>query len=281
MVRVNGADIYTRSVGAGREVVVIHGGPGASHLSLLPALDGLARGLRLRYYDQRGCGESKVAPEAPLGWRHHVEDLEGLLDYWEIERATVIAHSWGALLSLLYAMEYAGRLQRVLLIAPACISSADRRQFLDRLSSRMSDLEIQRKQRELVRSGLRRSNPVAFRRRALELTMAPFLKEPRLPDGLRTYSINHRVREAVWRSLGDYDLTDAVSRLTLDAFIIHGRFDLIPPSSSRQIARSLDARLEFFENSGHMPFFEEYERFLQVARVATCGWARHEGNTAT
>lgn len=265
MVRVNGADIYTRSVGAGREVVVIHGGPGASHLSLLPALDGLARGLRLLYYDQRGCGESNAVPKAPLGWRHHVEDLESLLDHWVIERATVLSHSWGALLSLLHAMEYPGRLQRVLMIAPACISSVERKQFLDRLSSRMSDLETQRRQRELVRSGLRKNDPVSFRRRALELTMAPFLREPRLPKGLRTYSINHRVREAVWRSLGDYDFAEDIAKLTLDAFIIHGRFDLIPQSSSEQIARSLDARLEFFERSGHMPFFEEYERFLRVA----------------
>jgi pimeloyl-ACP methyl ester carboxylesterase len=80
LVRVNNIDLFVRSIGTGPDVVVLHGGPSATHLSLLPAFDRLATGRRLRYYDQRGCGQSRVTPDVPLDWQHYVDDLRELLD---------------------------------------------------------------------------------------------------------------------------------------------------------------------------------------------------------
>ena len=67
------------------------------------------------------------------------------------------------------------------------------------------------------------------------------------------------------RSLGDFDLSDQISRLSLPALVIHGRYDPIPVSSSERIARLLGAGIEVFEHSAHMPFVEEHERFLRVS----------------
>src|SRR5438034_798997 len=87
MVDVNGVRLYTRRVGDGPPVVVLHGGPGAHHDYLLPQYDRLAgdggsRGARggraLLYYDQRGGGRSPVARDTLVGWREHVADLEAL-----------------------------------------------------------------------------------------------------------------------------------------------------------------------------------------------------------
>src|SRR6266568_3207063 len=69
MVEVNGVRLYTRRVGDGPPVVVLHGGPGAHHDYLLPQYDQLARGRALLYYDQRGGGRSPVPRETPRGWR--------------------------------------------------------------------------------------------------------------------------------------------------------------------------------------------------------------------
>jgi len=60
-VELNGVRLYTRRVGHGPPVVVLHGGPGAHHDYLLPQYDHLAEGGRtLLYYDQRGGGRSPV-----------------------------------------------------------------------------------------------------------------------------------------------------------------------------------------------------------------------------
>src|SRR2546425_721545 len=53
-VELNGVRLYTRRVGHGPPVVVLHGGPGAHHDYLLPQYDHLAEGGRKRpYYDPR------------------------------------------------------------------------------------------------------------------------------------------------------------------------------------------------------------------------------------
>ncbi len=265
-VSVDGVDLFTRSVGDGpREAVVIHGGPSASHASLLPAFDDLASGRRLRYYDQRGCGASPVSPRVSLDWQNHVSDLRGLLDYWNIDEATLVGHSWGALLALLLAIEKPDRVSRMLLVTPASITAEGRSEYLDRLGRRMTDLGILRQQKELLKTDLRSSDPQAFRRRVFELSLAPYMKDPERIPPIAPYQISHRVREAVWRSLGNYDFADEISKLTIPALVIHGRHDPIPLTSSQRTAALLDAEIEIFEESGHMPFFEEHERFTKVA----------------
>src|SRR5258708_38055565 len=85
MVDVNGVHLYTRRVGSGPPVVVLHGGPGAHHDYLLPQYDRLARGRTLLFYDQRGGGRSPVPRETPVGWREHVADLQTLRQRWAID----------------------------------------------------------------------------------------------------------------------------------------------------------------------------------------------------
>lgn len=75
IVALNGVRLFTRRVGAGPLVVVLHGGPGAHHDYLLPQYDRLAPGRELFYYDQRGGGRSPIARETPVGWPEHVADL--------------------------------------------------------------------------------------------------------------------------------------------------------------------------------------------------------------
>ena len=264
-VSVNGIGIFTRSVGNGNDdAIVIHGGPSAGHISLTPAFDELARGRRILYYDQRGCGESPVSPGTPIGWRQHVDDLGQLIDRWQIERATIIGHSWGALLGLMFAIEAPARIQQMLLVTPAAVKSEDRDSYLAELSRRMEALGIMKKQRDLLSSGLRKSDPNEFRLRAFKLTLEPYLKDPSKTIAVQPFQISHPARAAVWRSLGDYDFTSKLAELSVPALVIHGRHDPTPISSSRRIAELLGAPLHVFEESGHMPFFEEPEHFFRV-----------------
>lgn len=85
-----------------RTIVVLHGGPGATHAYLRPEWDRLAAFGRVVYYDQRGCGASTRT--GPYSWQAHVQDLSSVLDRLAPgERVVLAGSSWGALLALAFA----------------------------------------------------------------------------------------------------------------------------------------------------------------------------------
>src|SRR5260370_39596744 len=97
-VEVNGVRLYTRRVGDGTPVVVLHGGPGAHHDYLLPQYDRLAHGRAPPYYDQRGGRRAPVPHEAPVGGRAQVADLRGPHADVALSRSTALGCSCGRLL---------------------------------------------------------------------------------------------------------------------------------------------------------------------------------------
>jgi proline iminopeptidase len=57
--------LYSRVVGQGTAIIVLHGGPDFDHSYLVPDLDRLSDSFHLIYYDQRGRGRSadRVQPD--------------------------------------------------------------------------------------------------------------------------------------------------------------------------------------------------------------------------
>jgi len=257
-------ELFVRYKGEGPSVVVLHGGPGADHTSLLPQFDALARGRQLVYYDQRGGGQSHVTGRTPLEWHNHVADFNGLLDHLQIGKADLLGYSWGALLALLYAISHPDRVASLALVSPAPATAAERRVFERRFVDRMDSTWAHTQRTHLEESDLRHVDPGAFRQQAFELSVAPYFKEPEHAVGTKQFLISARARETVWRSLGEYDFTEDLARLDTQALVLHGRHDPIPVAAAERIAKLLDARFEVFENSGHLPFVEEYDRFVKT-----------------
>lgn len=268
IVTVNGVALYTRTVGSGPDVVVLHGGPGAHHDYLLPQFDALATGRRLRYYDQRGGGQSPVDRDVPVGWREHVDDLDALLTHWELDTATVLGYSWGGLLALLFAATYPERVSRLALVAPAPLTSEHRAEFQRRFTERMADPTIADDRRALQASGLRETDHDAYKKRAFELSVAGYFKDPRRAKDLTPFRVTGRTQQEVWESVGASDLRaelDELRELCIPALIVHGRHDPIPLHTAEQVAHWLcDARIEVLEASGHVPHVEEFEAFVRI-----------------
>lgn len=264
LVTVNGVRLFTRTVGTGPDVVVLHGGPGAHHDYLLPQFDRLARGRRLRYYDQRGGGRSPVDRDVPAGWQEQVADLRALLGHWSLEPAVVIGYSWGALLALLLVCEHPDAVSRLALVSPAAPSAAGRAEFERRFAERMRDPRIAGAREELQHSGLRERDPEAYRRRLFELSVAGYFRDPDSARNLSPFRITGRTQDEVWRSLSGFDLRPRLAQVSVDGLVAHGRFDPIPLDTAEETARLLRARFHVFEGSGHVPYVEEPDQFVSV-----------------
>jgi proline iminopeptidase len=263
-VTVNDVQLFTRTVGDGPDVVVLHGGPGAQHDYLLPQFDGLATGRTLRYYDQRGGGQSPVSRDVPVGWREQVADLDGLIGHWGLDPVTILGYSWGGLLALLYATEHPDRVERLALASPAPATASGRTVFGERFAERSSAPEIVEEREQLRASGLRESDPAAYKQRLFELSVAGYFADSARARDLTPFRITGKTQTEVWESLGDYDLCDQLSGVTITSMVAHGRHDPIPLSTAEETATLLDAPITIFEESGHVPYVEEYDRFIHV-----------------
>jgi len=265
---VNGIPLFTRRLGTGPLVVVLHGGPGASHDYLLPQYDLLSKGRELFYYDQRGGGQSPAPREAPLGWEAHVSDLEGIRIALGQDRLTICGYSWGGLLGLLYTLRHPERVERLALVAPAAITRAWRNDFDMEFSRRMAAPERQAERDELRASGLRERDPEAYQRRAFELSVMGYFKNPSDAVRLTPFRVVARTQKAVWDSLGDWDLRPELealaSRFPLPpSRVVHGTSDPIPIASSREISRITGAELIPLD-CGHCPHVEVTPDFVRA-----------------
>jgi proline iminopeptidase len=264
-VELNGVRLYTRRVGDGPPVIVLHGGPGAHHDYLLPQYDRLAHGRTLLYYDQRGGGRSPVPRDTPVGWRDHVADLEALRGAWRLERVDLLGYSWGGLLAVLYALEHPTRIGRLALVSAAPLTAAWRDEFERRFAARMDQPWVTRARAELTASGLSRTDPERYRRLAFALSVAGYFRDPTQARELTPFRVTARTQQAVWDSLGRYDLRPRIQETFPNgtaprSLLLHGTYDPMPIASARETATLLGAGVIELP-TGHAPHVEATEQF--------------------
>jgi proline-specific peptidase len=112
----SGVLIYYTTIGRGAPIVIVHGGPGASHDYFLPYLLPLARQNRLIFIDERGSGKSQKLDD-PAGYtvENMVEDVEAVRQGLVLGKITLLGHSYGGVLAQAYALKYQNNLSHLIL----------------------------------------------------------------------------------------------------------------------------------------------------------------------
>src|ERR1022692_3772253 len=112
----HGVLIYYQTLGQGAPLLIVHGGPGASHDYFLPYLLPLARHHKLIFIDERGSGKSEKL-EDPSGYtvENMVEDAEAVRQALKLGRISLLGHSYGGVLAQAYALKYQANLTHLIL----------------------------------------------------------------------------------------------------------------------------------------------------------------------
>src|SRR5512140_3346345 len=115
-VEANHVMIYYKAMGHGDPLMIVHGGPGASHDYFLPYLLPLARTNRLIFIDERGSGRSEKL-EDPSGYtvENMVEDVEEVRTALNLGKINLLGHSYGGVLAQAYALKYQQNLSHLVL----------------------------------------------------------------------------------------------------------------------------------------------------------------------
>jgi proline iminopeptidase len=122
-----------REFGDGKPVLVVHGGPGIPYGNIWKGLEPLTDRYKFYFYHQRGCGnstrpcdkfdgkyyENMTALERTLGLGAQVADIERIRQILDLEKVTLIGHSFGGFIATLYAAEFPNRVEKLVLVAPA------------------------------------------------------------------------------------------------------------------------------------------------------------------
>ena len=105
---VNGAKIYTVTVGTGEPMFIIPGGPGGAHPGYR-IFDSLTvnNNIQLIYFDGFGRGKSDTAKDIKeYTLARDIEDIEGLRKAMHLNKISLLGHSYGSLVAQGYAIRY-------------------------------------------------------------------------------------------------------------------------------------------------------------------------------
>jgi pimeloyl-ACP methyl ester carboxylesterase len=116
-VQTNGTRLHYLQVGAGEDMILLHGLGGNLAVWFLQLTESLKSDYRLTAYDMRGHGRSD-APEAGYTTRDMAEDLLGLMDALGMEKAHLAGHSWGADVAMHFTTLYPERVDKLVLLEP-------------------------------------------------------------------------------------------------------------------------------------------------------------------
>jgi len=263
--------LYSRAIGRGTPVIVLHGGPDFDHGYLLPELDRLSDAFRLLYYDQRGRGRSAedVRPDE-VTLASDLDDIDRIGRYYKLDAIGLLGHSWGAVLALEYALRNPTRVSQLVLMNPAPVSISDlasvRKAYVERLGAAMdrqraimASAAYQAGEPETVAARYRiHFQPSLKRAEDYEKMMARmragFISQGK--DGIvRARAVEDRLMRDTW-NLPGYDLLPKLARLAIPTLVIAGDHDFMVGAAER-IARAIPrAKLVTVKDCGHFAFLE-------------------------
>ncbi len=263
--------VVTYHFGEGDEVLLcLNGGPGLPCDYLREPHAWLAdKGYRIIAYDQLGCGRSDKPDDASL-WNvpRYVQELEQIVQALDLSKVHLLGHSWGTFLAIDYALTFDDRVKSLILADGA----GDIPHLVDELNR--------------LREALGPEAIAMMHRHEAEGT----LDHPEYEAAITILNYRHVCRLDDWpaplkRSLDDWNMAvygtmqgpneftftgnykdwsrlADMYRITEPTLVLCGHHDELTPACSMRMHHALpNSTIKVFENSSHMPFYEQPDAY--------------------
>lgn len=270
LIKLEDTRLWVDRSGTGPPMLCLHGGLGLDHTYFRPWLDPLGEHVELVYYDHRGNGRS----DRPADWSgidHEVwvDDIERLRRHFGFDEILLFGHSYGGYFAQEYALEYPQHLGGLILCdtspaadyGEAVLANAETRGTAEQI--------------ELLATALSRpftGTPDDFG--STYAAVLPLYFHDPDPAGLAAVSAEMRFSPGAFNRgfiecRPHFNTLERLGEIEAPTLILSGADDFIVPpehGAERLHAGIEHSELVLFEHSGHFPFVEEQDRFLQVVR---------------
>jgi pimeloyl-ACP methyl ester carboxylesterase len=235
-------------------VAVIHGGPGAAG-EMAPVAQELSK--------HRGTLEPLQKKTTVDG---QIKELASIIANHGDPPLTIIGHSWGAWLAIMYAVHSPRSVKKVILVSSGPFEERYVPQITTTRLSRMSD-EEQRTFQALINT---LNDPHATRKDAVFARVGLMLLKTDsykpLPGVETSGDTQYRIFEHVWKEADEMRRSGALlglaRHLQCPVVAIHGDFDPHPSEGVKQPLSKIlkDFTFILLENCGHYPWLERYAK---------------------
>ncbi len=281
---VNGVMIYYTEFGKGDPLLILHGGPGASHDYFLPYLLPLARTNRLIFIDERGSGRSgKIEDPAGYTVENMVEDVEAIRKELNLRKINLLGHSYGGVLAQAYALKYQENLSHLILCSTFHSTSKMNAVFKNILGKMTPELRTRIE--KLEKEGLFGHGKDYEKNRYTTDYMIAAWGEGYFPylyqnhpdpnyDPVANGNTSWDLYREMWGSNGEFvidgnlksvEYADKLSTIKVPTLITAGDNDECDPSLSKDMnAKIPGSKLVIFPKSGHMTFVDQPSLFIST-----------------
>lgn len=274
--KIRDVSLFVQTIGEGYPLLLMHGGPGLDHTSLLP-LRALSDQFTLIYYDHRCNGRSEGAAVESMTWENLTADAEALRERLDYDTWAVLGHSFGGNVALEYALRYPSSLSHLILMDTCGEARWAQENAPALLAKRGYSATTVETARRFYNGQLTPSEvlPSALQLIGAYVHRPSFLYHPKIMALLIKLGLGppQKMRpEALIfgcsRLIPGWTVMERLSEITAPTLVLAGRDDfLFPPEHQAILAdRIPNARLEIIECAGHNPQMERSEQVSGIIR---------------
>jgi pimeloyl-ACP methyl ester carboxylesterase len=257
-----------RVAGSGPVILLIHG-IGDNSTTWTAVQSKLAQRFTVIAVDLLGHGQSDK-PRADYSTAAYANGMRDLLSVLDIERVTVVGHSLGGGVAMQFAYQFPQLVERLVLVGAGGVTKDVN------VALRLASLPMGSEALALLRLPLVLPALQIFGR-AAGLVLGSTAVGRDLPDVLRiladlpepmaSSAFTRTLRAVVdWRGQSVTMLDRCYLTQSVPVQIIWGAEDVVVPVSHARMAHAAmpGSRLEIFEHSGHFPFHDDPDRFIEI-----------------
>jgi proline iminopeptidase len=256
------------SRGTALPIIAVNGGPGLTHAYMVQndLWDRVARNRMVVFYDQRGTGSSK-RPQASAALSQtmdaQVADLEAVRKALGLDKFALLGDSYGGLVVMAYGAAYPQHVARLIL---SDSPGPSWKSIVHLLPETFPDIH-EEDEKEMKKLG---PDTEAAARASLRNHFRMIFYSPEKRDAymsrMGNLGFEPAVAEAVSKATENLDLASKLGGFNFPTLVINGRYDMnVAPLTAWRLKQAIPgAKVVFFEHSGHLPSYEEPEKYLQV-----------------